>query len=370
VSEPTRPRSARLARIVLAAAALFCLVVVPVVALTETRPERAIKSRLGYGGFNCQSSKPSPGWAQVASLPERRDEPRAAVIDGVVYLAGGIEQITDFGKPSGVRGVERVEVRSFDKLTRFDPRTQEYEELPPLPEPLNHIGMAAYGGDIYVVGGYGNLLNGLTAKRDFYRYSPASRRWTRLAPMPTARGAVATAVLGDRLYVIDGLALGREKAVMEAYDFGESRWVRLKAPPTAREHVAGAALDGAVYVIGGRDRLTDALDTVERYDPARDRWETLEPLPRGVGGLEAVPFDGRILAIGGGDDRGRTVTGAVQQYDPDTDAWRPFSWMRSPRHGFASALVGDAIYTFGGSRCALFNPVETVDVFRPREAGP
>lgn len=362
-----RIRPARLARFVLAASLFICLVGVPVVALTETRPERAIKSRLGYGGFNCKSSKPSAGWAEVESLPERRDEPRAAVVDGMVYLAGGIEQITDYGKPSGVRGVERVEVRSFDKFTRFDPRTQEYEELPELPEPLNHIGMAAYGGDVYVVGGYGNLLNGLTAKRDLYRYSPGTRRWTRLAPMPTARGAVATAVVGDRLYVIDGLALGREKAVLEAYDFGDGRWVRLAPPPTAREHVAGVALDGSLYVIGGRDRLTDSLDTVERYDPDRDRWETLAPLPLGVGGLEAVPFDGKILAIGGGDDRRRTVTGAVQQYDPGSDSWSPFSQMRSPRHGFASALVGDAIYTFGGSRCALFNPVDTVDVFHPRE---
>jgi N-acetylneuraminic acid mutarotase len=344
-----------------------CLLGVPVVALTETRPERAIKSRLGLGGFNCQSSSPQKGWAEVESLPERRDEPRAAVVDGVVYLAGGIEQITDFGEPSGVPGVERVEVRSFDKLTRFDPRTQEYEELPALPEPLNHIGMAAYGGDVYVVGGYGNVLNGLTAKRGFFRYSPATRSWTRLPPMPTARGAVATAVVGDRLYVADGLATGKEMAVLEAYDFGEGRWKRLAPPPTAREHVAAVALGGSLYVLGGRDARTDSLDTVERYDPETDRWKTLAPLPVGVGGLEAVAFDGAILAIGGGDDRRRIVNGDVQRFDPETGRWSPFSRMRTPRHGFASALVGDEIYTFGGSRCALFNPVKTVDVFRPRE---
>jgi len=339
-----------------------------VVALTETRPERAVKSRLGLGGVNCQPSRPSPGWAESESLPEKRDEPRAAVVAGNVYLAGGIEQITDFGDPSSVPGVERVEVRSLRKFTRFDPRTGEYDELEELPEPLNHIGMVAYDGDIYIVGGHGNLLNGVAPKRDFYRYSPDSRRWSRLPPMPTARGAVAAAVIGDRLYVVGGMVRGHAVTVAQAYDFGEGTWEDIAPLPEPREHIAGVALDGRLYVIGGRNDDTDSLGTVERYDPDRNRWEKLPDLPIASGGLEAVAFGEAILAMGGGDDRRRLVTGAVQRFDPAAGSWSQLPRMRSPRHGFAAAHVGDAVYTFGGSRCAYFNPVKTVDVFHPAEA--
>jgi N-acetylneuraminic acid mutarotase len=346
------------------------LALVPVFAITESGPERYVKERLGIVDEACKArTAESPGWLSEEPLPEARDEVRAVTIGGDAYIAGGTVRIVDYGEPSNVPGVgERVEAESIANLTRFDPERGAYEELPRMPEALNHIGMAAYRGDVYVVGGHGNVLGGADARRSFFRYSPQTRRWSRMPPMPTARGAVAVGMIGDRLYVAGGMLRGEPLRTLEAFDFGSRRWERLPDMPAGREHIAGAVASGRFYVVGGRNRRTDALSDVTRYDPRRRRWETVTDLPVPSGGLEAIAIDDRVLAMGGGDDRGGTVTGALQLFDPKTGEWRQLPEMRTPRHGFGGTRIADRVYTFGGSICALFAKTEIVESFDARRA--
>lgn len=344
-------------------------VLVPVVALTDSGPESFVRERLGVGdGPPCvPRTADQPGWRDEPPLPEDRDEPRAVVLGGHIYLAGGIERILSYGEPSDVPGVdERVEVSSFHNFTRLDPRTGKYDELAPLPEPLNHIGMVSHDGAIYVVGGHGNLLGGAATKGELYRYSFSLNRWDPLPSMPTARGAASVAVLGDRIYVAGGMRRGRPVRTVEAFDISERRWLRLAGMPAAREHTATAVADGRLYVIGGRERRTDAVSTVFQYNPAHDRWGEVEPLQEPSGGLEAASIDGTIVAMGGGDDRGGTVTGAIQVRDPGSGQWRLDGEMRTPRHGFGLAVVGKRIFAIGGSPCALFAASDIVESFDAR----
>jgi Kelch motif len=164
------------------------------------------------------------------------------------------------------------------------------------------------------------------------------------------------------------MARAKPMTTVEAYDFGEGRWLDVAPLPSPREHIGGAVLDDRFYVIGGRNEWTDSLPTVERYNPETDVWEQLPDLPVASGGLEAVPFEGSIIAMGGGDDKRRFVTPDVQRFDPATERWSPMPPMRSPRHGFAAALVDERIFTFGGSPCPLFAASDTVDVLEPRRS--
>ena len=203
---------------------------------------------------------------------------------------------------------------------RFDPASGRYETLAPMPEALNHIGLVADGDDIYVVGGHGNRLYGGDVRNSLFRYSVAEDRWTRLADMPTARGALAVGIIDGKLYAAGGMTggrpLGHAVKTLEVYDIATDRWSRGPDMPTAREHIGGTVLDGRLYVLGGRDARTDALGTATRFDPESGEWESLPPLRVAAGGLEAVNEGGAVLALGGGDDRGGTVTGAVQRFEP------------------------------------------------------
>ncbi|MBI5104540.1 MAG: hypothetical protein HZB46_06065, partial [Solirubrobacterales bacterium] len=352
---------------------LAALILAPLAALTDTSAERGVRTKLGLpggGGLPCGATHDSPGWAGGGKLPGTIDEPRGVAVGGRVYLAGGTLEIVDYGKPSTVPGVpERVEVRSSRQVLRFDPRTREYDELAQLPEPLNHVGLTTYGGDVYLVGGHGNIVFGADAKQGFWRYSVRDDRWSRMPPMPTARGAATAQVIGDRLYVAGGMLRGRALRTLEAYDFSERRWHRLADMPTPREHVPGAVVGGKLYVAGGRSEEDYSLRTVDRYDPRRDRWEHVPDLPQPEGGGEAVAIGGDLLVVGGGDDREKWVTGAVQRFDPATGRWSRLPQMRTPRHGFAAAVVGERLWTFGGSPCALFAASDVVESFAPGAGG-
>lgn len=353
-------------RATMAATLAIGLIGLPLSQATDTGLERKVKAKLGLGEKRCGKTTASPGWTAAGQLPQKRDEPRAVTLGERIYLVGGIRSIVDYGKPSDVPGVaERVEVESFRNLTAFDPASQRYQELPPLPEPLNHVGFVAHRGALYVVGGHGNLLQGADPKRSLYRYDPRTRSWSRLAPMPTARGAVAVGVVGDSLYVAGGMRSGRPLPTVEAYDFETDRWRRVADMPHDREHAAGVVVGGRFYVVGGRDRRDDSLGTVERYDPAEDAWKAVAPLPQPSGGLEAVELGGALVAMGGGDDRERWVTGAVQRLDPRTGRWSRLADMRTPRHGFGAAVEDGSVWTFGGSPCALFAASDIVERFDP-----
>ncbi len=114
-------------------------------------------------------------------------------------------------------------------------------------------------------------------------------------------------------------------------------------------------------MVGGRGEGSDALSTVDRYDPAEERWEELTPLPIPTGGLQAFTFEGAILAVGGGSDDAGTVSAAVQRLDPDQGEWEQLPKMRLARHGFGGAVVDGRLFVFGGSPCAGFSASETAD---------
>lgn len=334
------------------------LVGLALVGLTESSLERRIKEVFGYStGCQPMIDARSP-WQPGPRLPFPRDEPRGAVVDGRVYLVGGLTGIEQL--PSGGQ-----EVTEIPTVTRFDPGTERYRAAEPVPEPANHAGTVAHAGAIYVLGGFPPRLD-RPAKGRFSRYLVAESRWEELPPMPVPRGAMAVGVIDDRLIVAGGASAGRATRRVDAYDLESGRWSRLADMPTAREHVAGAVVDGSLYVLGGRDARTDALDAAARYDPESDRWERLPPMPVATGGLDAVAVDGAVIGVGGGNDRAGTVTGAVQRFDPGTGRsgtgrWSRLPDLRTPRHGHATVVAGDRLWVFGGSPCAYFAATDLVE---------
>jgi hypothetical protein len=334
---------------------LLALVGLPIAAFTDTGPEREVREVLG---FETEACVPVPDltsdWVTAAGLPTSLDEPRAATIDGKIYLAGGTT-----GLEEGANG--RLLLDPSDELTRFDPGTQTYTELAPMPEKLNHIGIVAHGGDLYVLGGYGKRLDTGT-RATLFRYDPEADSWSRLPDMPEPRAAMAAGVVGDQLIVAGGAHDEVPLPDTFAFDFKTQRWTRLPDMPSRREHIGGTVVGDRLYVLGGRAPGSFAVDTAESYDVSERRWRRLPPMPTETGGLDVVAVDGKVIAVGGGNDEAGTVTGAVQEWDPKTERWSNLSPLRIPRHGHATAAAGDRIWVFGGSPCAYFNATDLVEV--------
>jgi hypothetical protein len=337
-----------------AALLVLLLIVLPVAGLTDTGVERDVKDALGFDSGECEPivNLASP-WQEGPSLAASRDEPRVGTIDGKAYLVGGVTEVVN-------EADERLLLTPSDQLTRFDPATGTYEELAPLPQPLNHVGVVVHGGHLYVLGGYGERVDAETSDR-FYRYDPERDSWSRLPDLPLPRAAMAVGTIGETLVMAGGARNRVPTSDAFAYDFESERWSRLPSMHSRREHVGDTVVDGKLYVLGGRAPGSLAVDTAERFDLAKRRWEALPPMPVAAGGLAAVPLGLDVVAIGGGDDEAGTVTGAVQEYEPARREWRELASLRTPRHGHGAAVIGKRIWVFGGSACAYFNATDRVE---------
>ncbi|HEU0304887.1 MAG TPA: DUF1668 domain-containing protein [Gaiellaceae bacterium] len=287
-------------------------------------------------------------WERHAPFPIAQDELRAEVVGDTVYVGTGLVHA----------GANLV---STNVLVAFDPERSTYRRLPGLPRRIDHAGLVAAGGELYLIGGFRDWR----PTAEVWKLSPDTGAWTELAPMEVPRGSPAAAAIGGKIYVAGGAA-GQDAreptGVVEVFDLATGRWTRGPEMPTARHHAGAAAVGGQLYVVGGRGRRDLSLDVVERLDPQSGQWQALPPLPLGAGGLAVVAAGGRVIAISGGDDGGEGwVTPATWAFDPASSRWQRLADLQTPRHGHAAAAFGGKLYVFGGAPCPDYGLTDSVE---------
>lgn len=338
------------------------LLLLPLAALIDLPLERQAKDLLGieYKPPGCSPVRDRGSfgeWRDEGRLPTLLEEGRAVRVGDSAYLVGGLVTpvVDNFG-------------RSTAAFRRFDIDSGRFTSLPPLPERLNHVGIASDGEAIYVVGGLGDQLEFLsTASQSAWRYDIASRRWSELAAMPKARGALGAAIVGGTLYAIGGRDGADTLDAVEAYDIRSDTWSSRASLPVAADHLGVAAIGGSVYAVGGRYDGGEELRDFRRYDSRRDRWQSLPDLPSGTSGVNLERVGDELVVTGGEDSEQAYVTGLTYAFDASAGRWRELPSSPRPKHGYASFGYGDRLYVLGGARCAGSTPVATIESLRVGE---
>lgn len=270
----------------------------------------------------------APRWERLAEAPTARLEVAAAAVGGKLFVAGGLV-------PGGATRVLEI----------YDPAADSWSRGPDLPVALHHASGVAFQGNFVILGGFAPGSGGTfgNASRDVWRLQ--GDRWVRMPPLNRARGAAAAGVAGRRIVVAGGQGGGR--LVPETEVFDGNAW-RLRAPiPTPRDHVAGAAGGPFLYVAGGRKlSIESVLGAFERYDPARDRWETLPDLPTPRGGFGAAFTGATIVTVGGEGPVGTYEH--VEAYDVGSRRWASLPVLPLARHASAVAVIGGRLLVAAG----------------------
>lgn len=302
---------------------------------------------LSLGGMSAARADAAPGaWTSVTSLPVANYGAVATTgTDGRIDVIGGCTDATCRNPTSAVEA--------------YDPQKNTWTALPPLAIP--RWGMAAttgLDGRLYVLGGCGRagICTSSQMLTSVEAYSPATNRWSSVAPLPVGRlGLAAATDRAGRVYAIGGCcSQSSDTSLVERYDPTANAWTALAPLPTGRYGLqAVRADDGRIYAIGG-EPLISSLDqplyaTVEAYDPATGRWSEAAALPTPLASFGAAAGgDGRLYVIGGSGTLLGPAVATVLAYSPSADRWSAVASLPQPRAFLAAADATGRLYAIGG----------------------
>ena len=176
-------------------------------------------------------------WRPRAPMPTKRSSGATAVIDSKIYVAGG-------RPPQG------------HDFAVYDPPKDLWTILPELPTQRNHLSAAVIAGKMYVAGGrFGaGFRSELTGALEVY--DPVTNTWTALTPMPKPRGGVNSIAVNGCLHVFGGEGSAKDPNGVfpdhDVYNPLTDTWQSLGPMPVPVHGVTGAALiDGWIHLPGG-----------------------------------------------------------------------------------------------------------------------
>lgn len=228
-------------------------------------------------------------WSTGTPLPEPLDHLGMTSYDGKLYVVGGAHK----------HGYS-------NKLLIYDPITNKWTEGKAMPGARTALTVNFVDGKLYAVGGVDDVHDVVATN---LVYDPVNDTWTEKTPMPTARHHLTSSVVNGKLYVIGGRIYGDgipepiAKAlsnfdVNEMYDPATDTWTKLKPMPSKRSGLASASIGNDIYVFGG-EKVKGAFENNEKYDTVNNIWTEKEPLPTPRLGLKAVAYNNTIFVIGG-----------------------------------------------------------------------
>jgi N-acetylneuraminic acid mutarotase len=242
-------------------------------------------------------SPSSDTWSRLPDLPVGVHHTLAASDGQRLYVVGGYGGALGLGRPIRDAFV-------FDR--------GRWQRLPRLPEPRAAGGAAIVGGRLYVIGGV--AATGL-AKRAF-ALDLGTRRWAQV-PAPTPRQHLAVTTAAGKIYAVAGRITGLDTNMrtFESWRPGARSWTRLAPVPQARGGTGAAAVGAEIVSVGG-EAPGGTIRSVFAYNTVSRRWRRLPDLPSPRHGLGVVALGGRVFAIGGGPIPGLTVSTANEVLTP------------------------------------------------------
>ncbi|ROT32490.1 carboxypeptidase regulatory-like domain-containing protein [Micromonospora sp. HM5-17] len=198
-------------------------------------------------------------WRRIADLPEPRQAPIGAFVNGRLLAVGGWD---DAGATTST-------------TYSYDPQSDRWSRRADLPAPVSAGAAASVDGRLYVVAGCttGECAPASTAT---YRYDPGADTWTRLADYPQAVAFLGCAAAGDGLVCAGGVdpATGEVSSATYRYFADADTWVRMADLPFRSWGMAYADAGGKFQVIGGV--VNDSVSNqAAEYDPATNVWSAL-----------------------------------------------------------------------------------------------
>lgn len=263
-------------------------------------------------------------WSNAAPLPISMHHPNIATVDGKIYVLGGIT-FTD------------QRWNSLGNCYRYDPAARKWDALASMPDGTGRgsAAVGVFGKTIYLAGGIqipdsanGTDGNGRIAVTMTQSYDTVSGKWTSLPNLIVASGEGRDhgggAVINGTFFVVGGRNASREsvRGTLFAMDLNSPKplWVAKATMPTARGGIAVASVGNKIHAFGGEGNPASGTRGVfsssEVYDATKDAWEVETPMILPRHGTQAAAVGDNIYLAGGGLQQGFLDTDLFDVFKP------------------------------------------------------
>ncbi|MBF0236228.1 MAG: Ig-like domain-containing protein [SAR324 cluster bacterium] len=264
-------------------------------------------------------------WTTIATMSESRCSPAGGVLDGQIYVVGGVDASNYY----------------LNSMEIFDPEYDTWSSGYNMPTPRKGAAHAVVGGKLYVIGGE---TTGGTPTNSVEAFNPDAYAWETKANIPDARVGMSAQVFNNKIYVVGGYPTG----VSYVYDPVLNTWSALMAIPTG-SYYAGSAVDGNnIFIFGGDDFAGNYSNGIRTYNPVMDTWGVSSSSPNVRAYQSAGKMFNRLFMVGGSTAPG-VRSSAFEWYAFD-GTWIPKANLPAARdQGVAVVLDDRKVFYIGGS---------------------
>jgi len=197
-------------------------------------------------------------WSTKASMNQARSGMGVIAVEGKIYAIGGHRTFDDFLRPTDFVGTNE----------RYDPKTDTWVTLEPMPTARHNFAIAEYQGKIYCIGGY--IVDGSRwITYDVVEvYNPNSNSWSTKAALPFAEAGLTACVVDGKIYVFTsypGSPVNSGSPVFMYNPVTDSWTAKTHMPNTTLHYYAPVVVDNKIV-------FTSLYLTSEIYDPATNEW--------------------------------------------------------------------------------------------------
>ena len=311
-------------------------------------------------------------WHAVAPTVVKREAMGAGVLNGTLYVVGGVDMdlATEEPRPaSGGAGGGGPYLASVEAY-HLHGATDAWALVAPMSVTRFNVGVGVLGGLLYAVGGAAGTATTPAPLASVEAHHPANDSWAKVANMTVKRDGPGVGVLGGLLYAVggqndDGYEGLQVLQTVEAYNPITNTWDNRIAPMSVPRHDMGVGvLRGLLYAVGGASGDGPYLASMEAYDPITNTWDNLvAPMSVARVNLGVGVLGGLLYAVGG-VDADVNVLASVEAYNPATNSWARVAPMSVERKGLGVGVLGGTLYAVGGGNFDNY-ALASVETFHP-----
>jgi N-acetylneuraminic acid mutarotase len=250
------------------------------------------------GEANFEYNPDTDTWTTRKPMPTRRTNFGIAVYQNRIYTIGGRYY-------DSVNGSIISIISNANEV--YDPLTDTWETKKPMPTARETLQANVVNGKIYLIGGIPSTHRQsvvdlkTTVLNEVYDINTDS--WTTKQPLLYPVYGYASAVANNKIYVMGGANHTEPTHLTQIYDPEKDAWIFGSSLSTAVLGAAAGATTGIraperIYVIGGAPNI-QATDVNQVYDPQNNTWALGEPIPTARGYLAVAVVNDTIFAFGG-----------------------------------------------------------------------